>query len=281
MSREKARLLKDLLGADYNPNSFSNGIDNDEVIAAQQRREFGDLPAEKIAQLRKIRSDYSDLTIKMEEASLGVRLPEDDERLTLLEREEHADIERLLTPAELLDYDLRNSDLAGQVRNRVGFFDATEEEFRALYVAAKTYDEQHPLPSQPSQALQLQREEAFATQQQNVLGAARYAEFQRTHEIIVGSPDEEQVSRLVTRLSLPPAVTASVVAVQSDVRQRAIALRTDQTLSASERTTQLASLAAEASAKLTETLGDRGFEAYKQNAGQWLRKLVPPPATAP
>jgi hypothetical protein len=275
LGREQTKLLKELLGPDF------NRPDNDEWFLASQRRQFGDLPPEKIDQLRKISSDYNDLTAKVHEDSLGIMLPEDRAKLALLEREQRADLERLLSPDELLDYDLRNSRAANVVRGRLGRFEVTEEEFRALYAAQQSADEQNSPAGLPPPGPIRDRGAALDAQFRSVLGDERYAEFKRANESGRPNGNEELVGRLVTRLNLPPAATAAVLSVQTDIQQRVAAVRTDRTLSLEQRNTQLAALATEASTRLTDTLGATGLEAYRQYGGQWLQMLNRPMPSRP
>ena len=276
LGREQEQLLRELLGPELGQNGSSG-----EWIALNRQRQFGSLAPAKIDQLQKIAADYDELTAKVHEDRNGIMLPEDRAKLALLEKERRADIERLLTPDELLDYDLRNSPSAHQVLGQLGQIEVTEQEFRALYATQKSYNEQRPRLTQPQPGVAQQRRDAFDDNLQNALGAARYAEFKQAqaNEAAYQDSNAEQIDRLVARLNLPPATTATVVAVQMDVRQRATALRTDRALSAEQRTAQLASLATEATTKLTEALGARGLEAYKQNGGQWLPALTRSPTS--
>ena len=62
----------------------------------------------------------------------------------------------------------------------------------------------------------------------------------------------------------------------------AVAIRSDTTLNAAARRTQLGTLADEATARISTALGgSRGLDAYKEYGGQWLTNLVPRPPTPP
>lgn len=269
LGREQNKQLKDLLGEDF------YRAETVDLLGARERQ-FGDLPLAKIEQFQKITADYNELSTKVRDDSQGILLPEDREKLALLEREQRADIERLLTPEELLQYDLRNSRAANTVRSRLGKFDVTEEEFRALYAAQQAYEDQNPPLTSPQPGIARQRMDAFDAQVQSVLGAARYAEFKQANEPTRQNTNEDVITRLVSRLNLPPTATAAVLSVQEDIQQRATAVRADRALTADQRTAQLAALATEASTKLTGTLGANGLEAYKQYGGQWLQGLTRP-----
>src|SRR5258707_9437898 len=84
------------------------------------------------------------------------------------------------------------------------------------------------------------------------LGPDRAADFMEVQEHGI-----DKTARLFARLDLPPRTYGTVRNIQQDVTQRAAALRADPQLSAADRATQLANLAATARTQLTATLGDR------------------------
>jgi len=72
---------------------------------------------------------------------------------------------------------------------------------------------------------------------------------------------------------MPISAAAQATSVQKDISQRADAVRKDSALSTEQRSAPLADLSDEAEVKISTTLGTRGFDAYKQYAGDWLGKL--------
>jgi len=107
---------------------------------------------------------------------------------------------------------------------------------------------------------------------QAVLAPDRFAAFQQAVD-----PAYQQINRLVARLELPPDTSTQVVALQKDIMQRATAAQTMRDATPDQRAAQLIVLNQEATAKLTQTLGARGYEAYKTNGGYWLQMLQPRP----
>ncbi len=270
IGREQTDLLKSLLGPDNIPGS--------DEMNAWQRRQFGNLAPEKLAQLQSINSDYSELQQDIYMKTNGIFLPEDREKLAFLEKEKLADIAKTLTPQELEDFQLRSSQTANNLRNQLAGFNASEAEFRALYQAAAAVDAKYgtagPLgPRNPGDYQSRQAE--LLAQAQAVLSPERFADYK-----LATDPQSQQVSRLVARLELPPATTQQVVALQQDIQNRARAIQTNRELPAAERTAQLTALQQEATTKLSTTLTPRGLEAYKQNGGFWLQGLQPRPASA-
>lgn len=281
LNREHSRVLYETLGTKYSI------VDEDVDAIARRRQRYGDLSVTKVVQLERILADYNDLATQVKEESLGIMQPADYEKLALLEREKRADLERLLTPTGLLDYELRSSPSAAWVRARVGQFDATEEEFRALYAARKEFDETYSPADGRAVPAEITRgrfaaERGLEDKFKEVLGDARFADYLRAKQPALTDPSQfgpsaGTIDRIVARLNLPPVTTASVVAVQTEMQRRAIAVNADGALSSTDRHMQLAGIGREAMSKLTTLLTGPGFNAYQANGGRWINELMRPP----
>jgi hypothetical protein len=256
---------------------FGAGGGGDDEADAMRRRQFGDLPAEKIESIATISQRYgkaiSDLFSGLQGAPLDAAR---EEKYLALQKQMHADIAGALTPAELLEYDLRNSPTAARLRNNLAGFNSTETEYRALFPLYQAFDQQNPSsfgPLTPEQAAaRFAADQALREQAKALLPPDRVADFEQATR-----PGAQQLNQLVARLDLPLSAAAQVMTVQQDIQQRVAAIRRNGTLSVDNRAAQLAALAAEANTKITATLGPRGLEGYKQNGGQWLNQLQPPP----
>jgi hypothetical protein len=265
LGREQSTLLKQVLGPDEN-------AEGDEA-AAYRRRQFGDLPQSKAQQVQSILSDYGDLRNQVYMSANGVILPEDREKIALLEKEQRADLETVLTPEELLEYQLRSSPTANSMRSQLALFNPSEQEFRAIFDLQQSFDDKYGSTNMMTAASYRERQthqQELLDQVKNVLTPDRFAAYQQAID-----PAYQTVNRLVARLELPASAANEVVAVQKDIGSRASALRSDSNLSREVKNAQLTALADEATGKLNAVLGARGFEAYKQYGGQWVQNLAP------
>jgi hypothetical protein len=263
--------MKELLGPD-------GYLGSDETVA-YQKKQFGDLSRDKLDDMQNITSDYNELRQQIYQAANGVLLPEDREKLALLEKEQRADMAKLLTPEELENYDLRSSNTANSLRSMLGTFKPTEDEFRAIFRATRAAEDQYgslTAITNPDQMRQLQA--AALENAKAVLPPDRFADLKQAAD-----PQYQQINRLVARLDLPSSAAIDVVATQQDVQKRAAVIRSNHDISSEQRVAQLTTLAQEATTKVSTALGgDRGLEAYKNFGGQWLINIVPrPPATSP
>lgn len=267
LSKQERNELKALLGAD--------GMVGNDERQAWARRQFGDLAADKLEQLQAIAADYGDLRNEIYSKANGMMLPEDREKIALLEKEQRSDFASVLSPEELENYELRSSSTANLIRTQLSIFKPTEAEFRALFQATRAAEAQYGAVSNngPTSAEQGTKvRDAILASLQPQLSPERYDELKQASD-----PRYQQVNRLVARLELPASTAVTVVGIQQDAQQRVQTIRRDTTLSPEQRTAQLAELSQEATGKLTAALTPRGFEAYKQNGGYWLQNLNQPP----
>jgi hypothetical protein len=258
-------MLRSLLGDDADGDSAWDRIN--------RRRRFGDLPPDRAAQVREIRERYDEKRLLL--TSDSVFTPETRIKFVELEKEQRAEVGKVLTPAELEEFDLFTSQTANSLRSRLAAFDASEHEFRAIYRLQRGFDEQfNPAPVNPTDEQNRQREAAqklLTEQIKLTLGPQRFMEYERASDY-----NYQQTARLMTRLDLPAEKAHEVWSVQKDIQQRAKALRDDRTLTDEQRNPQLVALAAEASAKVSGAIGARGLDAYKDNGGWWLVDLAKP-----
>ncbi len=171
LERERRALLADL------------GLPRSPAEEAMRQRQYATLPEAKAAALEKIQQDYNDLRQELYTAQRD-RRPEDwMAQEKLLREEQQRDIDALLTPTEKFEWELRTSNTAGAVRRQVAKVDVTEEEFRALFVAQRDYEQvaapggrvQGP-PSPEQQDRALAAWDAKQAELRRVLGDDRYRE---------------------------------------------------------------------------------------------------------
>jgi hypothetical protein len=273
LQRDEKDAIDALLGPDAGTTSYAH---------ARQQRQFGDLAPAKMSELDRINSDYNELISDVRNSTQGILLKDDRDKIAYLEKEKRDDITKLLTPEELFDYDLRSSPTANSLRTQLAAFNPTEDEFRAIFKAQQAFDAQYGGGSVELISPEQRRARAGAQQQlndqvQTLLTPDRFADYKlKTDSAYLSA------NAIVTRLELPATATTDIVTIQKDILKRADTVRTDRSLSADERTSQLTALGSEAIVRLTPVLGDTGLAAYKQTGGYWINMLqrTPPPPTA-
>lgn len=255
LRRELAATLGDATGL---PNSADAG-------------QFAFLPEGKRAALRRILDDYAEMSAPY--SAGGVQLASDRERLRLLKAEKERDISALLTPDELLAYELRTSPSAATVRARYGEGLETEADFRKVYVLQKAFDEKFPaeaLNGRVSPESIRARSEAQRQLQDDIrtaLGDAAYAQLRRASDA-----DLRTVDALVARLNLPANTTDRIAGVREALATESQRLNADPALNPIQRRAQIQELGGQARAQIHQALGGEAADAYAQRS-QWVNLL--------
>lgn len=244
-----------------------------EVARARQARErLAFLPGDKAEAVTRISNDYNELRQQIQgDVFGGVMLEEDQQKLALLEEERQADLARVLTPEELEQYELHTSRTAQTMRARLGLFEPSETEFRAIFALQREFDREFgSLYGPSSQEMMRARSEAqrrLGEQIGQVLGPERYGDYQRATNYGYMS-----AVKIADHFKLPRENAVAVYQLEAEYRRR-----TQEAMrSSTDRTKAMAAaqeLAAEATARVTALLGEEGTEAFRQSGGGWLRVM--------
>ena len=179
----------------------------------------------------------------------------------------------MLTAEELVEYDLRSSPAANEVRYRLANFQPTEDEFRALAKLQLDFNTKYGSANltQEQQERRNNAQPELLAQIKATLGPDRFAQYE-----IATDPNYRWVDRVVQMAKLPLETTAQVITVQRDLQKRADAIKKDLTLTVDARNLQLTALGDEAALRLRTMLGPEGFVEYDRNGG--LQRFKPPTA---
>lgn len=249
---------------------YVNGPDalaDDEDLLESAKRRYGNLSLDKLQRLTAISHEFMDKEMQRMATVPAKSGVENAIAYEALQEAKQAEIALLLTPAELEQYDLRQN--AGGLRMMMENFRPSEAEFKALFAIDAKYRGSISDYADPSkgEAVMTSQEKRLA-EVQAVLGPDRFADFQ-----VATASGNDMLGRLIARLDLPLSTVTQINSVRDDLTQRATALRADPQLSSPVREAQLAALADEAKAKLTAKLGARGYNAYRDMKGDWIRAL--------
>jgi len=231
---------------------------------------------EKRSQIRKILDDYGgrELTIRAKETESGLALAGNDQvELRRLSKERDQQIAKVLSPAELEQYELWFSSSAYKVRQALFGMAPTEEEFRAVYDLTKRFDdawEQEALD--PSDEATRQRwgqaKAELDSQISSLMGEARYAEYQRNQD-----PDFRAIALAVAFYNLPQHTAEEVYATKGVIQaERARILASDR-FTLEQKMTRLKEMADETERTVRALLGEQALSYYKRHGqGAWMQK---------
>lgn len=262
LNREQEKALRDLLGDD--PHAA------DQIYLTQQGGRLDFLPAEKAAEILGLLRDYND---RRSDIYAAGGYSTDREKLAGIDKAQRDAIVRSLTPPELVEYDLRNSSSARDLRSALAALNPTEAEFRAIFQLRQPFDEKfnynNGIPPPEEMRQRDGAEKLLNTQIKALLAPERAAEYDRATD-----NNFRQTSQLVARLELPAETTVSLWNTQKEFEKRRGEIFSSAP--ADQRVQRLGDLQREAVAKVTPLLGTASrVEAYKLYGGSWLNNLVP------
>jgi hypothetical protein len=227
-------------------------LDPDGAIAA--RYAFV-LPA-KAVQLDALERDYRNLNAELSEETRSIRTAADSEREKFIETERLRDLDSLLTPAEREMYDLRASKTVSNslFQSRMAAFEPTEQEFRALAAAQKTFEDKFPLVPMAGmgmvQRARLQDQNDILQQIHSALGDARFAEWQLTND-----QSYQLLATYGASIGIPRDATRDLAKLINDAPAASVEISHDRTLSQEQKYAAILALADDVRAKATAQVG--------------------------
>jgi hypothetical protein len=281
LDEEQRAMVKALLGVDFQTEIAKYWQDNQLV----EQRMYGFLPQEKQQQLKTLNAHYDALQQEIYSRSKGELIPEDEERLRTIEKAKEAEMAKLLTPQEMEEYQLRNSQTANTLRTQLAGFQPNEEEFRKIFKLQKTFDDQFnkgfDYTDDAQMAVQAKAQQdaqkALQDEMKKTLGDQRYAEYARAQD-----PEYRTLENLTGRYELPKEAAVNVYNMKQQAEQAKQQLETNPNLSSEQRRQALAQIAAETQKGIQQVLGP-AYKTYQNKSGNWVNDLavsqVPEPPT--
>lgn len=266
--RERAKTLRDLLGTEI----FGDASVDPSVL---QRRLYGDLPQAKIDMIQRINDDYAEMTAQVRAATQGITLPEDREKLALLEREKRTDLAAVLTPQELEDYEMRTSMTAMRLRGAMTYMNATEDEFRTIFRIQQQYDARINPPSAGGYSMmtsEMMQQRRTATEEMNARIKAALGEPRATEYIRASNYEFQQIAQMAQRENRPMSDVLRAYELRETTTRESARIGNDAGLSAEQKRAALQTLAQGTKAQLSASLGPVVGAAYAKSAG-WLQAI--------
>lgn len=268
LQKEQNELIKELLGTDvYEQMSKESGYPD------WTERMFGSLPKEardKVSEMQqRFQEEQSDFYAKVE----GYMDQDSQAELAAIRKKFRAELATVLTPEQLEDYELRNSETAQRMKWELSSFDPDEKEFRAIHsykqalqelTEARDYEDKPPTLEE-KQAYQ-KKQKALETALEDKLGTNRIAEYKLM---------DRYEYRSLLDAGVPKESVFKIPDIKKEAESAAAKLRKDKTLTDEQRYAALNEIKNEATKTLADLLGSRRANYYQQSGGWWLRNLAP------
>jgi hypothetical protein len=192
---------------------------------------LGNLPAETKQALQEINTRSEDRMQAYLDAQRLQGKAADPVELARLRQQTRDDLARVLAPGQLEDFLLRYSQYANNLRTGFGelqFFNASPEEFRAVFRATDSIDQQIQLLADSTDPASIQARKSLEAQRDSALkialGAKRYDEFQLLHDPLyrdaVATADQAgtpEAARTIYQINLAAASTQNALRTNGDL----------------------------------------------------------------
>ncbi len=267
VNNERRELLEALLGDDARPSAM---LDEETRL-----RRYGPISAEKIDLLAKIERDYNEMSAEAWAKRRGNIVVSNDTLMQtqqLMEQEKLADMAAVLTPEELREYEMRNSQAARTLINNLRNVDITETEYARLYLAQKAFNDANPRRtisdatsfSQRQTAQMALNEEARA-----VLGDERFYPYLEGSDYQYASV----AKAFVAHPAVTPATAYQVYQLQNELQAAMYQASRDGPPS-QEKIAEMRTVVESYNARLEGLLGAEAAEAYrKQGNGRMFNSF--------
>ena len=273
LQKEEMELLKSLFGPDVYEQMAkdSGGID-------WMEKQYGFIPKE-------LREQVTDIEQQMNEAQQEIYAKNDgnfdsyqQEDMRKVEKKYHDELAKILTPEQLLEWDLRHSDTANQLKNDLSAFDPNEDEFRALfqYQQAKEGlqpprdpDSDAPPPTPAERKALQEKQKTLDAELALAVGADRVKEYKL---------EQDYGYRSLIESGVPKESVFKLDDMKKLVQDAANKIRKDKTLTPDQRTAALAAIRAETQAGINGLLDDKQMKRYTSQGGYWINNIAPAPA---
>lgn len=178
LEKERDELIRTLLGVDLKSEMAKYSWDA-ERNSKDARLAF--LTEDKQNQVKDLNDRYKDEMRKLMEDGKNANLSKEEmtARAGALRKQHEQDLAGMLSPGELIEYQLRNSSLSSRLRNDMVGFEPTEAEFRSMFQTLKPYSDQ---AMNSGEKFSLENNPELASLMQKTLSPERYAEWQQTQE---------------------------------------------------------------------------------------------------
>ncbi|HJO09049.1 MAG TPA: hypothetical protein QGH16_04310 [Verrucomicrobiota bacterium] len=273
MDREKNEVLGDLFGA-----QGVAAINRPSPLArARSQAKSGYamdfIPEETKVELNTLEQEFGSQLLK--KMAQGASDAQDMAEIRQLREERDSRIATMLTPDQKMEYDLRKSPTAANMRLQMDGFEPSEDEFRDIFAARQSFDDEYGVVPGASISPADAEIRQFAEQEMNEqihssLGDDRFQDYLRQTDY-----DYKSINKITERQGLGENISAQVYQMKGGAEELASEIRMNTGLTLEERQMQLGQIRNETSRSIESMLGGQGAAALQGQAGgrNWLNNL--------
>ena len=257
LRKEQQELVKSLLGSDVY-REIAKAIGNPDW----SERLYGALPEDLRAKVSEMQERFQEANNEIYARAAGIIDQETQQDLLKARQKFHDELSKVLTPEQLQEYELRNSETAHQMRSQLSSFQPNENEFRAIFAYKQGLEAAGVDTAFSRQDLSGDKYKDLQEALAQSLGPDRLKEYKLTEQwefrnLIDNGVPRDDILKLVDLKDANQAATAAV--------------RQNASLDDAQKRQALADIRAESEKGVLDLLGDRRGKAYMLNGGFWVR----------
>lgn len=246
---ERRNLLVSLLGPDWEKGTATQ----ERQLLPLNGPVLGDMPAETKKAVRDIISRLQERVQAYADARQAEGKPADPLELARMRQEATAQLAKVLNPAQLEEFMLRYSPTAGNLRRQLRGFDATPDEFRSIFRARESLEDQLALLSgndpdtvAKRAALQKQLDDSI----KSILPPDRYKQYLTDED-----PAYQDAVAMAKQAGAPDTAVQALYEINKATLQEKTRIQNDPTLSDDEKAARLKAIDDQQQAAANQLLG--------------------------
>jgi hypothetical protein len=274
LQKEESDLLKSLFGDDfYQQRAKDSG---NPMQTDWMEKQYGFIPKELREKVQGIEQKMNEAKQELYAANDGYFDPDSQADLRKVEKKYRDELAKILTPDQLLEWDLRHSDTANQLKNDLSAFDPNEDEFRALFKYKQAQDDLNPPRSSDDDPPQPSAEQGNALAEKRKTLDDELAQAVGTNRVAEYKVEQDYSYRNLIDSGVPKESIFKLDDMKKQAQDAANKIRSDQTLTTEQRTEALSAIRAETQNSMNDLLGEKQAKRYSNNGGWWLNNIAPP-----
>lgn len=278
LQKSKTALIMELFGVDVEKQRRKeDGLDNEDW-GWNPNGNLAYLPESKRAAVQKYLDDFQDKEQEFYASTQGGWDADARARQKQLEQEKMAGLAQILTPEEVREYALRNSQMASQVQSEIHGVDLTREQYEALFDVRSKYGDSifnwSDAGNDADAIKQIdQNKKDMQADIASTLGADKAQQLERAQDY-----NYQQLNSLANHYDLPADTAAKVYDFKGAAEKAMQDLSANTDLTPDQQQAARAQIKTETEQAVKTALGsDKIYKHYMNNGGWWLNNLAPAP----
>ena len=255
---EKNQLIKTLLGIDSDPYEQWAKATAEELV---EQGKYAFLSPEKQKLVREILAKYSELDKGTKVVPEGMIFDGSDSKKIREQRRQ--ELAQVLSPEELYQFDLRDSNAAQSVRSRFGAADLTEAEYQKLFALRKAYEDEVGAVADFSDSEKArqrsEKKKLLEDAYKQALGEDRASEIAREQD-----PQWRALNSVARQFGMDQQTLQRAYEYQQLAAQQMSALFSDGNLPRETRQPAMREINAELQRNLTALMGEAPYQEYRK-----------------